>query len=112
GEVGLVEAVHLVGEKLQMLFVQGGVQLGGCALGDIDAVVVLLSQKIVRPDGFQRAEGIAEGELVEEVVLYIFGKLRREQRFAAHRRKLLELAPLGAGDCAVRQQKVQHHKAQ
>ena len=53
------------------VLVHGVVELCGVAAGDIDAVVVPLQEEVAHGKGLERAEFVAQRELVERVAFKI-----------------------------------------
>ena len=69
GHEGFVEIAEPIGGVGNGAFIQGIFQLGGGAVCQIDAVVVLLAEHIQPHQGFQGAELLPQRELVRGVIL-------------------------------------------
>ena len=89
-EVCFVHVAEAVGRMVEGIFTDRVVELGGVSAGNVDAVVVLFPEEIADGQGLERAEGIAQRELIERVAFKVRLEAPREHLLRAEKRKLLE----------------------
>ena len=83
---------------VQGVFVQRVLHLGSISIGNIDAIVVLLAQQVVVNLGFDPAEGVPKGELVQGIAFKILHPIAAEKCLHRQFRELVQLPALRFGD--------------
>ena len=110
-QIPVPDLAELIQRERHRLLVKGILYLGGVAVVEENAIIVVLVQNIEGNEGFQLPESIPQGELVQGIAFKAGHEFALQNSLAGKHRELLKFPPLGQGQLVRRLHPGKHSQA-